>query len=74
MEEREALGLAQMHCTSSSVKSEDSNLKEEQARKKLQWAVTQLKEDPNFHQIDIQRLIENTNWDVKSTKREEPDY
>ena len=59
-----------------SVKSDEGNLREKEARKNLLWAVKQLEEDPNFHQINIKRLIENTNWEVMSTKREfkDPEY
>ena len=52
------------------MKSDEGNLQEKEARKKLLWAVKQLEADPNFHQINIKRLIENTNWEVMSTKRE----
>ena len=52
------------------MKSDEGNLQENEARKKLLWAVKQLEEDPNFHQINIKRLIKNTNWEVMSPKRE----
>ena len=73
-EEQEAIELAKLHCASE--KSEEGNLHEEEARKKLLWAVRQLEEEPNFRHIDIKRLIENTDWPPMSVKPEfkDPEY
>jgi len=66
-EEKAVIGLVQQtFCPSPSVRSDTSGEMEETARRKLQITLSKMADDPAFEHVDLQQLLNNTSWTVKT--------